>query len=608
MKFRRRYSKIQGSENLRYVWGLFPKQQQRVLKLLILVNIALSLLDLTGIILIGLLGSIATLNATNQEPGGLTKVFIDSLRLNQFEEIQQMTILGLGAGIFLISKTFLSFVAQKRLAFFLETRITSLISKFLRLTMSWRLEDWITISKSQMVQSVQHGIPALVSGVTLPAVVMISDFALIFILSSALLVAEPVLALATAALFGLTAIFLHFKMSVRQRKLGSELSKLTLKNHSRIEGLTDGYREAYVRSVRENLILEIESNRERAARILAEFAIVNQINKYAFEITMVFGAFLIVSQQLLVSNSSRAVAIVGVFIAASFRIGPAILRIQFSILSIRRAIAQSEFALDVLRKMKFEESTAPQIAIRRFPNAHETKVPAIRFNKVDFGYSSERPLISKFTFESKIGEHVAVVGTSGVGKTTLVDLLVGALKPTTGEIYLFGESPNVCIEKHAGLVSYLPQNALIFDGTIRQNVCFGYDTFEVPESKIWQALSSAKIENFVRSLPGGLEYVLTDRGTNVSGGQVQRLVLARALLTEPKLLILDEATSALDNKTQQEISAELRQLKGNTTILMIAHRLESIKFVDRVINIESPNSIQILERDTFLRKVKKVSK
>lgn len=599
-------SKRQSLDNLRYVLGLFPSQQKRNLAFMALINIILSALDLMGIILIGLVGSIATLTATKQEAGGLTKTLIEFLRISQFDQIQQVTILGVLAGTFLILKTIFSYLIQKKLAKFLQNRITELISRFLRMTFNWRLVDWTSISKSHMVQSVQNGIPALVGGVTLPMFLMLSDLALIFILSFALLIAEPILALMTAFLFGLTALLLHFKMSIRQRKLGSELSNITLRSHAKIEGLVDGFREAYVRNVRENLVLEIEKERKQAAAILAEFSIVGQVNKYAFEVTMVLGAFLIVSQQLLISNSSRAVAIVGVFIAASFRIGPAILRTQYSILSIRRAIAQSEFTLAILREMNFDKSIPPKITPSRFPDSSnlDFKIPAIRFCDVDFNYSSSNTkLLSQFTFESKPGEHLAVVGKSGVGKTTLVDLMVGALKPTSGEVFLFGDSPSKLIREHPGLVSYLPQNALILEGSIRENICFGYDVADVPDEKIWNALSAARLEDFVRTLPGELEFSLADRGTNISGGQIQRLVLARALLTEPKLLILDEATSALDNETQQEISMALSHLKGDTTILMVAHRLDSIRFVDRILVVEGPNKVNCLDRDSFLNSV-----
>jgi ABC-type bacteriocin/lantibiotic exporter with double-glycine peptidase domain len=567
-----------------------------------LISIGLSLLDLFGIILIGLIGSLATLSATNQEPGGLTKGLLRILNLEQLSTYHQLIVLGVSAGLFLIGKTLVSFFIQKKLAIFLQARITELISRFLRSILSWDMSGINAIPKRQLIQSMQNGIPSLVSGVIMPVFVLVSDVALILILSAALFFTEPVLAFTTAALFALTATYLHFTLSIRQRNMGSELAAFSLKSHLAYETLVEGFREALVRNIRENIILEIESDRTKSARIHAEFSLVSQVNKYAFEVTMVIGAIIIVSQQFLVSNSSRAVAIVGVFIAASFRVGPAVLRIQYSLLTVRRAIAQSEFTLKILRKLKLESVSVPMISHKKFPKISETNSVPFEFSNVSFKYNAESEhLLSNFSFIGTPGEHVAIVGRSGVGKTTLVDLLVGALKPSEGYVKLFEMNPRESLNKLQGIVAYLPQSPLTLQGTIRENLCFGYDIKDVNEEYLWEALSLAKADTFVSQLPSGLDFVLSDNGQNISGGQRQRLGLARAFLTKPKLMILDEATSALDNETQNDISEVLNSLKGTMSLIMIAHRLKSIEYVDRVIQFNGPGDVSILDPKSFLK-------
>jgi len=588
-------------KDLSYILSLFSKPQQAKLSLITIVGIGLSLLDLAGVILIGLIGSLATLGVTGQEAGGITKALLGILKLSDLSRVEQISFLGVLAGVFLVTKTFVSYFVQKRLAVFIQSRVTDLLSRFLRSTLSWNLTTIGGIPRRQMLQSLQSGIPNLVAGVVMPTFMLVSDFALILLLSGALFFTEPVLALSTTVLFLSAATYLHFRLNTKQRKMGAELSEILLENQLNFDALIEGFREAYVRDVRENLILRIEKDRQRAGRILSEFAMVSQLGKYAFEISMVAGAALIVAQQMLVSNSSRAVAIIGLFLAASFRIGPAVLRIQNSILNVRRAIAQSEYTLRLLRDVKFENATTAEIAFKAFPEKQKLKGSAIEFIDVDFRYANEKDeLISKFNFTSGFGEHIAIVGRSGVGKTTLVDLLVGALSPTKGIIKIFGLDPSQCITRFPGAISYLPQQVFLLNGTIRENICFGYDSKEVSDEKIWKALSKAHLDNWVKSLNGELNFVIWDHGANISGGQRQRLGLARALLTEPQMLILDEATSALDAQTQSDISSTLSELRGQLSLVMIAHRLESISHTDKVIRVSGPRDISIMNTDKFI--------
>lgn len=595
-------------ENIFYIFSLFSNSEKIKLSIITFSGILLSMFDLIGVILIGLVGSLATLGVTGEQVGGLTKLLLEKLRFDDYDRLSQISFIGGLAGLFLISKTIMSYFIQKRLAIFVEARVTVFLSRFLRSIIILGLKNISQTPKRELLQSLQSGIPNLVGGVTVPTFMMVTDISLIFVLGAALFFTEPILALSTTILFSLAALILHFRLSIKQRRKGAELSQILLNSHLNFESLINGFREVYVRDVRENLILSIEDDRKRASRIIADFAVVSQLGKYAFEVTMVIGVVLIVSQQFLVSNSSRAVAIIGLFIASSFRIGPAILRIQYSVLSVRRAIAKSDYTLKILREMQFATLQVPSIFHKPFPSKPSIGESAIEFINVDFRHSNDSDyLITGLNFVSRPGEHIAVVGRSGIGKTTLVDLMVGALNPTGGHVKLFGLDPKDCISQYRGAVSYLPQDVVIVNGTIRENVCFGYETSGVPEYKIWNALLQANLEKWVKSLDQGLEFIIWDNGANISGGQKQRLGLARALLTEPQLLILDEATSALDRETQSEISSSLSELKKKVTLVTIAHRLESIRYTDRVINILGPNQIEITRTDNFLSTIKEVS-
>jgi ABC-type multidrug transport system fused ATPase/permease subunit len=178
---------------------------------------------------------------------------------------------------------------------------------------------------------------------------------------------------------------------------------------------------------------------------------------------------------------------------------------------------------------------------------------------------------------------VAITGSSGAGKTTLVDLLLGVHTPTSGDIYISGLSPLDAFQKWPGATAYVPQETVIINGNIWENIALGFDYDPGHEKYVREALKLSNLEDYVESLPEGLFTKVGDRGHKLSGGQRQRLGIARALFTKPKLLVLDEATSSLDAQTEADITEAIKSLKGKTTIIMIAHRLSSVRDADQVI-------------------------
>jgi ABC-type multidrug transport system fused ATPase/permease subunit len=194
------------------------------------------------------------------------------------------------------------------------------------------------------------------------------------------------------------------------------------------------------------------------------------------------------------------------------------------------------------------------------------------------------------------GESLAIVGASGAGKTSLVDVLLGVLLPDSGEISISGKDPLETIATWPGAISYVPQDVTISNGTFRENIALGYPPEVATDELVWGALETAQLADFVRALPKGLDTPVGEGGSRISGGQRQRLGIARAMFTQPKLLVLDEATSSLDGQTEADISGAIQGLKGSVTVIMIAHRLSTVRNADQVIYMETGN---ILARGTF---------
>jgi ABC-type multidrug transport system fused ATPase/permease subunit len=197
--------------------------------------------------------------------------------------------------------------------------------------------------------------------------------------------------------------------------------------------------------------------------------------------------------------------------------------------------------------------------------------------------NAKSPAVSGVSLEIESGSSVAIVGTSGAGKTTIIDVLLGVLYPNDGQVSISNMQPLEAIAKWPGAISYVPQDIVISAGTIRENVALGYPIDVATDELVMAALKIAQLDEFVKSLPCGIDTEVGERGAKISGGQRQRLGIARAMFTQPHLLVLDEATSALDGETEASISESIRQLRGSTTVVMIAHRLSTVRDADVVV-------------------------
>ncbi len=188
--------------------------------------------------------------------------------------------------------------------------------------------------------------------------------------------------------------------------------------------------------------------------------------------------------------------------------------------------------------------------------------------------------------EIPIGKAVGIVGTSGAGKTTVVDIMLGLLRLQSGQILADGVEVRRHYHSWLKNIGYIPQTIFMIDASIRRNVAFGYGDDEIDDEKVWYALREAQLDEFVRGLPEGLDTSIGERGIRISGGQRQRIGIARALLEDPEVLVLDEATSALDNETEAAIMDSINRLHGRKTLVIIAHRLQTIEKCDMVYRVE----------------------
>ena len=220
----------------------------------------------------------------------------------------------------------------------------------------------------------------------------------------------------------------------------------------------------------------------------------------------------------------------------------------------------------------------------------------IELSEVDFSYeNAEKKVLDGINICIPKNKSVALVGTSGSGKTTLVDIILGVLSYQGGTVKIDDVELKECKNAWQKKIGYIPQNIFITDDTIRRNIAFAIEDVEIDEEKIWNAVESAQLKEFIQSLPNGLDTIIGERGARISGGQRQRIGIARALYQNPEILVLDEATSALDNETETAVMEAVDALNGSKTLIIIAHRLSTIENCNLVYRVE--NGKAVLEKN-----------
>ncbi len=563
---------------------IFSKSDQRKIVAVVVLQISLGALDLLGVALIGVIGALSVTGIQSAEPGNRVGAVLRVLQLDGFTFQEQTAILGLFATFVLVGRTIFSIFFIRKVLFFIARRsaVTSgiLIRKVLR-------QNNLLIGSRTVQQSIYaltEGVGRMTLGVVGTLVTMIADTSLLIVMVVGLVVVDPGIGLSTLVMFSLVGIALYRLMHVRAIKLGHENAEVSIRSTEMINEVLTAYREATVRDRRSYYAEEIGITRLQLSNIVAEQNFMPNISKYVLEVTMVVGAVGISALQFALQDSRHAVATLAVFLAAGTRIAPAVLRVQQGTIIVKSSIGSARPTLELIDSLETEDIKTP---ISLFSSDHRGFTGEVNLSNVSFTYpNANKKALTDISINIPAGSTCAIVGPSGSGKTTLVDLLLGMFAPQSGAVLVSKGTPLESIGNHPGAIGYVPQDVMVFQGTIRENIALGYPIGDATEERVNFALEVAQLQELVSELPNGMDTEVGPRGSKLSGGQRQRLGIARAMFTKPKLLILDESTSALDAQLELAVSDAITAIPYDVTTVIIAHRLSTVRKADQVIYLK----------------------
>lgn len=490
-----------------------------------------------------------------------------------------------------ILKNGFTFFQQKYMYHFIFTNqfktASNLMKNYVRRDYEYYLNAETSVIQRSITADVSNMFALIMSVLQIAAEVIVSLFLVV-----TLFFMDPIMTIVLAIVLLVTLITIKKIIKPIMNRNGKENQDYGASMFARIAETIQGIKEIKVAGREQYFIEEYCKVGRGYVKAMESMNIFNNTPKLLIE-TVCVAALLGYILVLILTGAdvSGMVSLLAAFGIAAMRLLPAASRINNQMTSM--AFNEPFFfnVSDNLIEETDDSHTDLSYAVVAKEKLPVTK--AVRLQDITYHYpNSERLIFDHASVEFPIGKSVGVVGASGAGKTTIIDILLGLLKLQTGKVL----ADEVDIEEHYREwlcnVGYIPQMIFLLDSDIRKNIAFGIPEEEIDDERLWHAIKEAQLDEFVKSLPEGVHTGIGERGVRLSGGQRQRIGIARALYNDPEVLILDEATSALDNDTEAAIMESINRLHGKKTLIIIAHRLQTIEKCDMVFRVENGSIIK----------------
>ena len=568
---------------------LLDGRQKRIMVLLVFLMLIGAVLETLGVSLV-----IPVMNVVMDEHAvennKYLQVICDILRIeyNDTRKLMIFTMLAL-IGVFVVKNIFL-FIQQKAQLRFVYTNQFATSRRMMINFMERPYEYYLNADTSVIQRSITSDVNNMY-GLILALLQLFSE-AIVFVCLVLVSLATDVWMTVTVTLL-LVVVLAIIKGILKpiMKKAGEENQDYYSGLYKWIDQSVMGIKEIKVANKENYFINEYAKCGAGYVSAVQRYNLYNATPRLLIETVAIAGMILYMMFQILQGTAvSEIVPQVAALAVAAMRLIPCANRINNHLTSISYFEPFFMGVSDNLQEEIRDES------INYDENAYKQKVKVdkleikekIELKDIVYKYPNTEVLIFDHTdMEIPVGKSVGIVGTSGAGKTTVVDILLGLLRLQSGEILADGVEVREHYQSWLKNIGYIPQSIFMIDSTIRKNVAFGYADEDIDDEKVWRALKEAQLDEFVRGLPEGLDTSIGERGIRISGGQRQRIGIARALFEDPEVLVLDEATSALDNETEAAIMDSINRLHGKKTLIIIAHRLQTIEKCDMVYRVEN---------------------
>ena len=518
------------------------------------------------------------------DPGGDLAIPLFGDIRGMFDHLDDQTFL-LGAaatlGVFFLVRLVLQVgyaYVKNRVAFNAGSRLsTRLAEGYLRLPYSFHLRR----SSAELVRNAYQSVEEATKACILPVIQVVAETIVVLGLLALMLVIAPAATGLAILIIGCAALLLLKVVQPRLKRvgrIGQEMRKRTLAS---LQQSLYGIRDIKILGGEAHFGQVYRKSRDELSRSHYLYSTAAETPRHVIE-TALLGFILVLFAFSVLTGvaTEELLATLGLFAYAGLRAMPSVQKIVTGLNNIKFATTAVDHVYDDVRLIEEVETPTHEYVDLEFRDEW-------RLEDVSFSYEqADQPAIDGVNLVVRPGEVVGICGPTGGGKTTLTDLMAGLLTPTAGKVTIDGTDIQSVIPAWFRKLGVVPQMVFLIDDTLRANVALGVSEDEIDEGALREAVHLAQLDGFIASLPDGLDTQVGERGVRVSGGQRQRIAIARALYRRPEVLIFDEGTSALDNTTESILISSLERLRGNHTILLVAHRLSTVKNCDKIVYIE----------------------
>ena len=545
---------------------------------LILVAVVASGLELVGAVLVFLL-----LTVIADPAGAIELPFVGDVRgwLPGVEDEALLLALAAAMAVFFLLRPAIHLFktyAENRVAHNFGARLSSDLGRgYLSMPYAFHLRR----NSSELIRNSYQAVNELVQQIYLPLVKIVAESIMVLAMLALLIVLAPLATALAVLLLGGAALVLAMVIQPRLKRLGQRAHRIQRETLGLLQQSLHGIRDIKILGREHSFSDQYERGRFKLSRVkyLRATAAVLPRDVLEATLTMFILAFFVLSIIGGLGTESM-LSVLGIFAYAGLRLQPALQTIVSGINNLKFASAPLD---DIAADIALIRSTT------RRPSAGATLNLRNRWDvdEVSFIYDgADRPALDGVSLTITPGEVIGICGPTGGGKTTLVDVMTGLLEPTSGRVSVDGHDLREYDREWHRNLGIVPQMIFLTDESLRRNIALGVPSREIDEDAVREAVELAQLRAFVDSLPAGLDTVVGERGVRVSGGQRQRVAIARALYRQPQVLIFDEGTSALDNQTEAELMRALERLRGDHTIIMVAHRLSTVRNCDRIVFLD----------------------